>query len=202
MVELRAALGYNVLGVNAEPYIEYHGVFDVVVARYLNAGATTTSSTTVVAASTPTPVALTLALITGFAAFARVIIDVDTRQEEATVQSVIGSTITVLLTKAHTGTYPVTAEGGETMVRRYLRRIRAIQDQLGDGTVIGAAGAGGLKRVDEIEFWNSSTYGYGSTAIGSLARELTRLRDELAALLGVTNLFRLRMNQGLSISAY
>ena len=204
MTELRTALGYNALGVNAEPYVEYHAIFDRVVLEYHQAGATTTSSTAVVVSSSgaTVPVTIVLASATGFSALARIVVDVDERQEEATAQSLSGANLTLQLRLAHTGTYPVTVDGGEAIIRRLLRRIRAVQDRLSSGVVLAGAGSGGLKKVDEIEFWQSGAYGYGSTPSGALSKELMRLRDELAAALGVQNLFRVRMGYGLSMSSY
>lgn len=204
LTDLRVALGYNALGVNAEPYVEYHAIFDRVVVAYLQAGATTTSSTAVVASSNGAfaPVTLVLASATGFTAGDRVIVDVDTRQEEATAQSLSGTNLTVQLKLAHTGTYPVTVDGGETIVRRLLRRIHAVQDQMAKPTTLQMAGSGGLKKVDEIEWHGLSTTAYWSTPFGTLSKELMRLRDELASALGVQNLFRVRQGGGLSMAVY
>lgn len=204
LTELRVALGYNALGVNAEPYVEYHAIFDRVVSEYLQAGATTTSSTTVTASTNgaTSPVTLTLTSATGFTAGDRVVVDVDARQEEATIQNVSGSTITALLKLAHTGTYPVTVDGGETIVRRLLRRIRAVQDQLASSSTLKSAGSGGLAQVDEIKWHASGALGWSSTPMGSLSKELMRLRDELASALGVQNLFRVRRGYGLTMTMY
>lgn len=202
---LRTCIGYNAMGLNAEPYVEYHAIFDRVVLQYLQSGALTTSSTTVAAAplgSGGAQVTLTLASAVGFSPGDRVIVDVDSRQEAATVQNVSGSTITALLSLTHTGSYPVTVEGGESLVREMLKRIRAVQDQLSKPATLIAAGSGGIKRVDEIEFHGVATSGYWQTAFGGLERELMRLRDELASMLGVTNLFRLRSTAGLCTALY
>src|SRR5215471_2659866 len=110
---IRYELGYPGLSVLAEPYIGIAAVFTRIVQPYLLSGASSTSSTAVTAATAPTLVTLTLASATGFDAGARVVIDVDARQEMVTVESVSGSTISVLLKLAHTGTYPVTVEGSE-----------------------------------------------------------------------------------------
>ncbi len=204
MTELRVALGYNALGINAEPYVEYHAIFDRVVLEYLQAGATTTSATAVVASTNgaTAPVTIVLLSATGFAAGDRIVVDVDERQEEATAQSLSGANLTLQLRAAHTGTYPVTVDGGEAIIRRLLRRIRAVQDRLSSGGVLSGAGSGGLKQVDEIQFHASGAYGYGSTTIGALAKELMRLRDELASALGVQNLFRVRAGGGLTMAVY
>lgn len=175
-------LGYNVLTIGAEPYIGVARVFELVIQPNLLAGAKTTSATVVTAVAAgalASPVTLTLADATGFSAGDRVIVDVDSRQEAATVQNVAGATITVLLSKAHTGTYPVTVERGESIVREILVRLRDIADKLGS-TVIQQTG---IRRVDEIEFFSG---------MQGVRREMQRLQDywrnELAAALGVRNL--------------
>ena len=176
-------LGYNLLTIGAEPYIGVARVFELVIQPNLLAGATTTSATAVTAVAAgalASPVTLTLASATGFAAGDRVVIDVDARQEAATVQSVAGSTITVLLSKAHTGTYPVTVERGESIVREILGRLRDIADKLGSSVLQQV----GIKQVDEIEFFGGNLY--------SVRREMQRMQDywrsELSSALGVVNL--------------
>lgn len=184
---IRQELGYNVLDAGAEPYIGTASVFEQVIATYMQAGASTTSSTAVTAATTATAVTLTLASATGFSALARVVVDVDDRQESATVQTVSGNTITVLLSLAHSNTYPVTVEAGEALVREHLRRLQAIANELGDGAIVAA----GIKRADDIEFFPAGT---GSTKgrIQQLAELREYWRDELASTLGVVNLRKLR----------
>lgn len=194
---IRYECGYNVLDAGAEPYIGVTALFDQVIATYLRAGATTTSATAVVVADEPTPVALTLASATGFAAGARVIIDVDTRQEVATVQSITGAAITVQLSKAHTGTYPVTVEGGESMVRAILKRIDATVVQLE-----AAASGSGLKRAEDIEWYAEGQFGSGSGRMGALEKQRGRWRDELCSLLGVRNLWRYRRGANLTVAMY
>ena len=176
-------LGYNLLTVAAEPYIGVARVFELVIQPNLLAGATTTSATAVTAVAAgalASPVTLTLASVTGISAGDRVVIDVDSRQEAATVQNVAGSTITVLLSKAHTGTYPVTVERGEAIVREILGRLRDIADKLGSSVLQQV----GIKQVDEIEFFGGNMY--------SVRREMQRMQDywrsELASALGVENL--------------
>lgn len=203
LTDLRVALGYNALGVNAEPYVEYHAIFDRVVVEYLQAGASTTSATAVVASTVGfVPVTLVLASATGFTAGDRIIVDVDTRQEEATAQSLSGANLTVQLKLAHSGTYPVTVDGGETIVRRLLRQIRNVRDQMNKPTTLQMAGSGGIKKVDEIEFHGLNTSSYWATPYGGLKKQLMDLRDELASSLGVQNLFRVRQGGGLSMAAY
>jgi len=188
-------LGYNVLAIGAEPYIGVARVFELVIQPNVLEGAKTTSATAVTAVAAgalASPVTLTLASATGFAAGDRVVVDVDSRQEAATVQSVAGSTITVLLSKAHTGTYPVTVERGESIVREILGRLRDIADKLGS-TVVQQVG---IKKVDEIEFFGGNMY--------SIRREMQRMQDywrnELASALGVRNLRT--SNAGSEIAVY
>lgn len=194
LVRLKYELGYHLLAIGAEPYIGYVQQFDQVVLPYLNAGASTTSSTAVTAASAPTPVALTLADASGFVAGARVVIDVDTRQEIVTAQALSGAALTVQLSLAHSGTYPVTVEGGESIVRSILRKIAAVHDQFA-----AAANTAGLKRVDVIEWHGNSK---STTQMGMLGGALMHWRNELASALGVVNLWRLKQSAGQSLSLY
>lgn len=194
LTRLRFELGYNMLGVAAEPYVEYHAAFDRVVAQYLQAGAKTTSSSVVSASTPPSPVTLTLASATGFSAGDAVVVDVDGRQERARVQALSGSTITLLLGFAHTGTYPVTVEGGESIIRDILAKIYAI-----DTAQANAVNTAGIKRVDEIEF-------FGGTLMTSqyrmLQQQRSARRDELASALGVMNLWNLRQGASLTMALY
>lgn len=184
---VRYELGYNVLAAGAEPYISYVAIFDKVVQTYLNAGAKTTSTTAVTAASAATPVALTLTDATGFTAGDRVVVDVDARQEWATVTLVSGSAITVPLKLTHSGTYPVTVEGGEAIVRELLVKIRQVRDRMAL-----QYGSGALKKVDEVEFYDRG----GKSAFGVLGENLMYWRDELSGALGVPNLWRQKRGGG------
>ena len=191
---IRFELGYTVLGVNSEPYVEYFGTIDRIVALYLNAGATTTSSTTVAVSDTLTQRTLTLASATGFVAGATIYVDVLPQQERAVIQSISGSNVVVYLQKAHVGSYPVTVDGGESIIREKLAQLYAIDEKIS-----AALNTAGLKRVDDIEF-------YGGTKATSQAVMLSQLRDmrrdELASALGVVNLHRLRKMSGQCVSVY
>lgn len=192
---IRYELGFNVMGVDAEPYLTYFGSLNRVISLYLNAGPKTTSSTSVVAASTPTQRTLVLADATGFDAGATVYVDVLPNQERAVVQSVSGSSVVVFLQKAHAGVYPVTVDGGEAMIREKLAELYTAAQK-----IIAGLDTAGLKRVDEIEF-------YGGAKMSSQATMLYQirdtLRDELAVMLGVVNLWRSRrMNRGQSFEVY
>lgn len=202
LARIKFELGYNLLSVSAEPLIGVTQLFEQVVQPYLTSGAATTSSTTVAASATPAPVAITLADATGFSAGNKIVVDVDDRQEYATIQSKSGSAVTVLLTLAHAGSYPVTVEGGESIVRGILRQIQQIS---GIGTSAGgllgqSLEYAGLKRVDKIEWFGPNAGGAGSTSKG-LAKQLDYWRDELARALGVPNL-RGRGDAGSDVAMY
>lgn len=175
LARIKAELGFP-LSQTGNPYLPNMFVFDQVVQQYLVGGAATTSATAVVAASTPTVVALTLADATDFAAGDRVVIDVDDLEESATVRSKSGSTISVALRLAHAAGYPVVQEGAEWIIREKLREIRGVKAQMSE-----AFGAGAIRKVDEVEFYNTG----GSTLFGNLGRELRVWREELAAAIGV-----------------
>lgn len=179
---IKAELGYNVLQTGADAYIAIHQIFETVINDNIEAEVSTTSSSSVTAATSPTPATLTLADASGFSAGDRVFVDVDDRAENATIQSLSGSDITVLLTGAHTGTYPVSLEGPIPLAKEALRRLLKAKDELA-----ATFGEGALKSVDEIEFYDS-----GSTLFGTVGAAVTYWRDELAARLGVPNMWRRR----------
>ena len=178
---LKAELGYNALSFGAEPYIGTTALFEQIIKPYLLAGAVTTSATTVAASTSPSLVTLTLASATGFDALARVVVDVDDSQEIATVRAISGASISVFLSFAHAGTYPVTVEGGESMVREYLGHCRRVRSLMAT-----SRGTGAPKTVDEIALYQSG--GANRTQVATLAGELEYWRDELAKLLGVRRL--------------
>jgi hypothetical protein len=193
VTRIKQELGFNLLTIGALPYIGHASIFEQVIQPYLEAGATTTSATAVTAATSYTPVAITLASATGFSAGDRVVIDVDTRQEIATVQSITGAAITVQLTGVHSGTYPVTVDGGETVIREILGRLRELSEQTGE-----AAGTAGIKKVSSIEFFGDGSSSQ-STRLYSLRM---KQRDELASALGIPNMWRLRQSAGQRSALY
>jgi len=184
---IKHELGYNVLTAGAEPYVNgVVAVFNQVIQQYLEGGASTTCSTTVAAATTPTPVTLALASAAGFSSLVRIVVDVDARQEVATVQNLTGANATVLLSKAHSGTYPVWVEGGESIVRGILNRLWALGEYQ-SSTLAGVAPSAGIKAiVGEIEFETSGVG--GKTRIQQLQSLRNYWRNELASALGVENL--------------
>lgn len=194
---IRYELGYNVLTVSAEPYVGVTQLFEQVIQQYVTAGASTTSTTTVEAATSLTPVTITLASATGFAAGVRVVIDVDSRQEVATVQSISGTSMVVQIAKAHSGTYPVSVECGESIVRGILRQIDKINGA--GGAIESSVSTAGIKKVDEIEFQDTKKSGARSDEIEEL---LCFWRNELASALGVVNLREQSHGSGSTVALY
>lgn len=188
LTRIRYELGFNALNVGAEPYIGVSALFDQVIQPYLRSGASTTSTTSVTTSTAPRPVSLTLASVTGFSAGARIVVDVDARQEIGTIQSVSGSTVSVLLSLAHSGTYPVTVEGGESIVRGLLAKLRAIESKIES-----ASDKAGIKQVDEIEFFGGGAGGKSESPFDALVRQQTYWCQELCRVLfGVGDIRQLR----------
>jgi hypothetical protein len=184
----KAELGYNLIGI-AQPYIDTTALFEQVIQPYLSAGATTTSATAVTPSVPPVPAAITLTLATGFASGQRVVVDVDSRQETVTASLVSGTSLTALFTKVHSGTYPVTVEGGESLVREKLGELWAVRAQRAK-----AKGRGALKAyTGEMEFYDT-----GKSAFASSSQEIDMLRDELA----VENLWNRKRAAGSRLSVY
>jgi len=191
---IKAETGWNLLDVGALPYIGVTSLFEQIIGPNLRAGAVTTSSTPVSASFPVASLAtLTLASATGFTAGARIVIDVDARQETVTLESISGATIAALLTNAHSGTYPVTVEGGESIVREYLTNIRNVKAKMAQ-----AFGAGSLKAVDEVQFYDTK----GQTLFGVLGEQLKFWRDELASVLGIASMWRRNSGGGSRLAVY
>lgn len=186
LLRIRYELGYNTLTIGADPYISYSAVFDAVIVPYLSAGATTTSSTSVASSTTPTPVALTLADATGFHAGDVVIVDVDSRQERAVIESLSGSVARVLLSKAHATSYPVTVEGGEAIVRSILSKLYDVEEK-----IVAASKTAGLKSAgrNAVSWYGGNE---GGSVLSSLSSIQMHWRDQLASALGVANMWRMR----------
>lgn len=191
---LRIELGYPVLTQGAEPYVGITSLFTQVIQPYLSGGAITTSSTSVAVNSPAALSSITLASPTGFAAGARVVIDVDSRQETVTVESLSGSVITALTSLAHSGVYSLTVEGGESIIREYLRYIRDVKAQMAL-----AFGQGALKAVDEIQWYDIKG---AKTLFGNLGDQLMYWRDELAAALGIRSMWAYRQGGSSRMSVY
>lgn len=203
---IRYELGYPNLDNAAEPYIGIAAVFAAVIQPYLLGGAQTVSSTPVTAATTPTPQSLTLLSATGFAAGDVVVVDVDARQERATIQSLSGATMTVQLSLTHTGSYPVVQEGAEAIIRDILRELRLLANGMNGsaGAISSLRSRAGLKKVDDVEF-----FGGGGTLASQGIDPVTQVlalreywRDELAAALGIVRLNAKNQSGGSDISVY
>lgn len=193
IAEIKAELGFNLLSVGAEPYIGVTAIFSQVIQTYLTDGVKTTSTTTVTATSEAAPATLTLSDGTGFASGDRVVVDVDFRREKVTAQLVDTNDLTALFVKAHSGTYPVALYNGEELVRDKLISIRAVKQQMTE-----VHGHGALKRVDEIEFYQTG----GMSAFGVLGATLMDWRRELAAALGIPMLWDRHRGAGQVMSVY
>lgn len=203
---IRYELGYPNLETAAEPYIGIAAVFEQVIQPYTLGGAATTSSTPVTAATTPTPTSIVLASATGVAAGNVIVVDVDARQERATIASISGATITVQLSLAHTGTYPVVVEGGESIIRDILKELRLLASGMNGsaGVMTTLQSRLGLKKVDDVEF-----FGGGNTLASQGVDPLTQIinlreywRDELARALGISRLNDRRNSGGSDVSVY
>lgn len=190
IARIKAELGYNVLSNGALPWIDIVAIFEQVIQPNLSGGAKTTSSTTVTVQGQNT---IVLASATGFHSGDRIVIDVDDRQEIVTVQNLSGSNATVLLSKEHSGTYPVTVEGPETIVREILADIAATKKKLAE-----QFGTGALKKVDEVEFYDAR----GMTAFGILGENLAYYREMLASALGIQSMWAAKKQGAATVSIY
>lgn len=188
IVRLRAELGYNAVQV-ANPYLTAYALFETVIQTYVEDGGETTSSTTVIATGgDPAVTSLTLVSATGFNAGDRVIVDVDSLEERATIRSVSGSAISVLLALGHSGTYRVAVDGGVAMVREKLGYIRALTDQIQT-----MAKAAGVKMADsDVEFFSPRDMNKTMGPAGALWQQREWEREELANFLGVVYLRKQR----------
>lgn len=201
LCELQYQLGFNLLGYGAYPYIQTVQIFRQIVNPYLLTGAITESSTPVTALvpQTPFPVTLTLVDATGFKAFDPVFVDTEDRQEFTTVSKVVGNTITVSLSKTHTGTYLVTVDSGEAKIREILKKIKDLTGF--DGLFHQRISAAGIKQVDEIEFFPNGGYNGTKSSLQEIKDALMYYRDELSVITGVPNMWRYR-NRGTRMELY
>lgn len=179
VAKIKWHLGYNGLTIASEPYILHAAVFDQVIQPYTQAGLLTSSSTEVDAATSPEQVGLVLASATGLSVGDKIVVDVDSRMETATIQSISGSTVYVLLKNAHTGTYPVSEECGETIIRNILSKLDDIIARIQS-----AASSAGLKRAEDIEWYQANSSGKGGV-IETLQDLFLFWREELASVLGL-----------------
>ena len=174
-MRIRHELGYNLIQFGGEPWVGVPAIFDVVIKPYLDAGPKTTSSSEVVASDEPTQHTIKLDDVTGFLPGQRIVVDVDDSQEVVTIQGLTGPLLLASFSKAHNRTYPVTVEGGESIVRELLTNIREAK-----GKMASAVGTGSLKKVDEVEFYPGR-----GTYFEELKTQLEYWRNELASALGL-----------------
>jgi len=200
VVRLRAELGYDAVQV-ANPYLTAYALFETIIKQYVEFGGETTSSTAVTATGgDPEVVTLTLAAMPvdsdgnqSLQSGDRVIVDVDSLTEKATVRAIntVTPSIDVMLALGHTGTYRVMVDGGVAMVREKLFYIRELTEQIQT-----YAPTGGVKKADEVEFHAPKDMSkvLGPAFITWEQRE--KERAELADFLGVAYLRAIRHPQG------
>jgi len=170
----------NVLDNGASPYIGVRSIYDVIQSYVLSSSVASTTSATAVTAAGPT--VLTLASITGFVAPQRVVLDVDDARETVTIRVVVASTISVVATKTHSGTYPVEVESALTLVRGLLSDLVNVEQR-----VRGSYQTAGVRKVDEIEFFGGAGE---QTVLTAIQSERSRIRNELAEACGIGWIYR------------
>lgn len=184
---IKFELGYNLLTLSALPYAidGITQIFEQVVGPYLQAGELNYSTTAVTAVAPPgLPTQTTLTLVTSPTTILvgdLVVVDQDVAQERAHVSQVTSDTVTVALLKAHSGTYPITVEGGEAIAREMLRECMMVSWAISRSTT-----RAGIKKADEVEFYASTDQQMGTR--DELLALQRHWRDELGTALGVENL--------------
>jgi hypothetical protein len=204
---IRRELGYPNYDNAAAAYVGTEALFEQVIQPYLLGSAQTTSSTPVTAALEPTPQTLTLASATGFAAGDVVIVDVDARQERATISHLSGTAATVQLSLAHSGTYPVVLEGVESAIRDILKELRLIAGGMNGNKseLTKMLSHLGIKKIEgEIEWFGGggSLASQGIDPLTLLTKMRESWRDELASVLNIPRLNGRNGSGGTSISVY
>lgn len=192
IARIKAELGFNLMVNGAHPWVEVVSIFEQVIQPYVGAGNSTTSQTSVLAEAGLTTLALASA--TGFTVGDAISVDVGVNQERSVVQSVSGSSVAAHLTKAHSGAYPVSVEGGESIIREILLRIAEVKAEMA-----GSEGAGTLKQVDEIQWYQAGQNMTGFTAIGE---KLQFWRNELASALGLQSMWERKAAGSQTMSVY
>lgn len=209
---LKYETGYNAANVGAEIYVlnGYAAVFDAAIAPYLiDLGSM--STTAVSAQSAPTVTTITLAAnppVTGatvgasygnvFTQGAKIVVDVGPAQEQnVVILALAGLSAAVTLQNAHGayGSYPVVLQGGEFLVRDILTRLDVINAQLKGFAPVVA----GVAQADEAKLYASMSGGRRGAQRGvtdDLINQRDWARKDLAALLGIQNLWELRGKRG------
>ena len=188
---IRTELGYNVLDVGAEPYVGISAIFGQVVQRYLREGAETTSATAIT--TTGGAVAVTLASAVGVGVFEHVGLDVDGLFERVTVRSIAGNVIAIIPSKLHPSGYPVTVDNGLLQVREVLASLHRVHQQIDE-----LNGTGGLRKVDEVEFYDAR----GKSRLDLFRDQLEHWRDRLSDAIGVQRNVARSGSQGGSVALY
>jgi hypothetical protein len=187
VAQIKYELEDHVLDVSAEPYLGYTSLYEVV--RRNVAGSDTPATTSSTAVTAEGPVTLTLGSVTGIAAVTtKLVLDVDDAREVVTVRGVTGATVSVICKKLHSGTYPVEIASGLTIVRGILADLAAF-----DSEISGQRLVGGIKKVDEVEFFGKSE---GLSRQEALRQTQYLRRLDLARAIGLG--WRLAQNAGAS----
>lgn len=201
LARIKVELGYNAMTISALPYTP-NGVtqlFEQVVQAYMQAGELNYSATPVAAVAVGSNPAISILTLqttpTAIQVGDRLVVDQDLFQESAHVDAITSNSVTIALSGQHVGTYPITVEGGESIVRYYLRQCIAVADRIAR-----SMGRLGVKKVDEIEFFQTTTEGMGVRQ--ELAEAQRYWRGELATVCGVPNLREVARSSGQTLEAY
>lgn len=186
LARIKSTLLDNVLDIGATPYIGVHAVYSVIRDHVVSSTVDPTTSTTTV--STTGPTLLTLASVTGLVTGSRVVLDSDDQRETVSVRAVIGSTISVVCRKTHSGTYPVEVESPLTVVRGILSDLITLELLERD-----APSSAGLKSADEVEW-----FGGADSPMEALAARKNALRSQLASACGLSGVLREFQSRGRS----
>lgn len=173
LARIKAEVLDNVLDQQATPWFDVRAIYEVLRDNVRSSSVSPTTSATAVTA--PGPTVLTLASATGYVAGQKVQIDCDAERETVTIRAVVGSTISVICRKSHSGTYPVEVESPLTLVRGVLSDLAMIET----GAALDSLEAVGLKQVDEVVFRDDETL------TRAVARARNQLRERLASLCGL-----------------
>lgn len=176
----------NVLGYGAVPYVSIRAVYDIIRDNVQSVSTDPTTSSTAVSAAGPT--VLTLASVTGITAGTRLVLDVDDAREVVTVRAVVGSTVSVVCAKRHSGTYSVEIESALTIVRGLLADLETLSQR--ERVLYASVG---VKQVDEVQFFGPAEGG-GSMGLINAAR--IAKRHELARACGIDWIVREALARG------
>ena len=196
MADVRRVLGDNLLSTGASPYFGIMKLWDVIRDNVSSSStAAATSSSTTVSASGPTT--LTLASVTGLAVGQRLMVDSDQQREVCTIRAISGSTVSVVCTRTHSGTYPVEIVSPLAIVRGLIADDWALEQRVRD-----AWGSAGLKQVDEVAWFSAQE---GGSVDAALSRAKVAHGWRLAQACGVAGILREAMAQrgaGGSVEVY